>query len=103
MDRRLVWSPEAADDLVAIADYIGRDSPAYARSVASKVLATARSLVEVPYIGRAVPEIGDPEVRERLVYSYRVIYRVGHERVLIVAIIHGKRSPDILLDRLGSP
>ena len=80
MDCRLVWSPEAADDLEAIADYIGRDSPAYARSVAAKILATVRTLPEFPHIGRVVPEIGDPAVRERLVFSYRLIYRVAPER-----------------------
>jgi toxin ParE1/3/4 len=103
MDRRLVWSPEAADDLESIADYIGRDSPAYARSVAAKILATVRTLPEFPHIGRVVPGIGDPAVRERLTFSYRRIYRVAPDRLLVVAIIHGKRSPDALRDRLGKP
>ena len=44
MARRLVWSPEAADDLQEITAYIARDSAAYARTVAAKVLATTKSI-----------------------------------------------------------
>lgn len=91
MARRLVWSPEAADDLEEITAYIARDSAAYARAVASKVLATTRSIREFPEIGRVVPELDNQEVRERFVYSYRVIYKVEQRRVLILAILHGKR------------
>jgi toxin ParE1/3/4 len=91
MARRLVWSPQAADDLEEITAYIGRDSAAYARAVASKVLATTNSIQQFPDIGRVVPELGDEHVRERFVHSYRVIYRVDPKRILIVAILHGKR------------
>ncbi|HEY2115527.1 MAG TPA: type II toxin-antitoxin system RelE/ParE family toxin [Candidatus Angelobacter sp.] len=43
-------------------------------------------------MGREVPEFQDPELRELLVYSYRIIYRVGTDEVLIASVIHGKRS-----------
>ena len=36
MGARIIWSPEAADDLEQIADFIGRDSPRYARQVATE-------------------------------------------------------------------
>jgi hypothetical protein len=35
MDCRVEWSPEAVEDVEAIAEYIGRDSTFYARSVVS--------------------------------------------------------------------
>ena len=37
MARALVWSPEAVEDIEAIAAYIERDSPWYAKAVASKI------------------------------------------------------------------
>ncbi|NBC46801.1 MAG: type II toxin-antitoxin system RelE/ParE family toxin [Gammaproteobacteria bacterium] len=91
MDRRVVWSPEAADDLEEITSYIARDSVAYARAVATKILATTRTIPSSPKIGRTVPELGNQQIRERFVYSYRLIYKVEPTRVLIVAILHGKR------------
>jgi plasmid stabilization system protein ParE len=42
-------------------------------------------------MGRVVPEIGQKNIRERFVYSYRVIYRIELEQILVVAVIHGSR------------
>ena len=39
-----------------------------------------------------VPEFGDPSIRELLAYSYRIIYTVNQEEVLVAAVIHGKRN-----------
>src|SRR5574341_1305593 len=75
MARGLVWSPEAIEDIESIASYIERDSAWYAKAVASKIVETAETIPEFPELGRIVPEIGDPAIRERFVYSYRIIYR----------------------------
>lgn len=91
MDKHLIWSPEAVEDLDAIAEFISRDSVFYASSVVTKVLAVSRSLTDAPLIGRIVPELDDDQIRERFVYSYRLIYRVRDDEILLVAIIHGKR------------
>jgi toxin ParE1/3/4 len=98
MDTRVSWSPEALDDVDAIAAYIAKDSPFYASAVVLKFLATAQSLGKFPFIGAIVPEVGEPEFRERFVYSYRLIYQVTSEQILVVAVIHGKRllTPELL-------
>ena len=91
MDYRVTWSPEALDDIEAIADYIERDSPVYARAVVQKLLGSARNLDTSPNAGRVVPELGDDTIRERFIYSYRLIYRVRGNTVLVAAVVHGKR------------
>jgi len=101
MDTRVSWSPEALDDVDAIATYIAKDSPFYASAVVQKILDTARSLENFPNLGPIVPEIGEQEFRERMVYSYRVIYRVTAEQVLVVAVIHGRRLLTPALIGLG--
>jgi plasmid stabilization system protein ParE len=92
MARVLVWSPEAVEDIAAIAAYIERDSPWYARAVASKIVEIAESIPEYPELGRIVPEIDDLAMRERFIHRYRVIYRLDEARVLIVAVIHGRQD-----------
>ncbi|MCL4778588.1 MAG: type II toxin-antitoxin system RelE/ParE family toxin [Gammaproteobacteria bacterium] len=96
MARRLIWSVAAADDLQSIAEYIERDSPHYAAAVVSKIVTLARSLPRHPRLGRVVPEFGRDDVRERFVYSYRVIYQVRDEVLVVVNVIHGRRlyEPD---------
>lgn len=101
MDLEVEWSPEATEDLEAIAEYIARDSEFYARAVVTEILSVSRSIGEFPLIGRIVPEIGDDYTRERFVYSYRLVYRVESVRVLIVAVIHGKRLLENIAERLN--
>lgn len=99
MDKQLNWSPEAVEDLQAIAEFIGRDSAFYAGSVVTKMLAASEALKDNPLIGRMVPELGNKQIRERFVYSYRLIYRVSDKEILITAIIHGKRLIGGVTDR----
>ena len=99
MDYTIKWSPEATEHLESIAEYISRDSEFYACSVVSKILAISRNIPEQPMIGRVVPEIGEQEIRERFVYSYRLVYRIQKSTVTIVAIIHGRRLLENISER----
>jgi toxin ParE1/3/4 len=100
MARGLAWSPEAIEDIESIASYIERDSPWYAKTVASRIVETAETIPDHPELGRIVPEIGDRSIRERFVYSYRIIYRLESERILVAAVIHGSRLLQYLLPRI---
>lgn len=101
MADRLAWSPEAIEDIEAIAAYIERDSPHYARVVASRLVEVAETIPDFPKMGRVVPETGDRNLRERFVYSYRLIYHLQTDRILIVAVIHGSRLLQPFLQRIG--
>jgi plasmid stabilization system protein ParE len=48
-------------------------------------------LANFPRAGRKVPEFDDENIRELIVYSYRIIYRLEGDAAVIAAIIHGKR------------
>ena len=102
MARDLVWSPEAVEDIESIASYIERDSVWYAKAVASKIVETAEAIPNFPELGRIVPEIGNPAIRERFAYSYRNIYRIETERVLVAAVIHGSRLLQPFVPRVES-
>jgi toxin ParE1/3/4 len=91
MAHRIVWSSRAAQDLNSIIDYIAADSPAYAGIVLKKIVNQTRILARFPQAGRKVPEFDDESLRELVVYSYRIIYRLQEDEVLIVSAIHGKR------------
>ena len=99
MDFRLVWSPEAIEDVEKIAEYIERDSKFYAKSVVEKIFDTVQKIKCFPMIGRIVPEIGGQNIRELFIYSYRLVYQVKNNQILIVAVIHGKQIFENLSDR----
>jgi toxin ParE1/3/4 len=89
---RVAWSRRALQDLENIAEYIATDSPTYAANVVKKITSASRMLAQFPRSGRKVPEFDDDNVRELIVYSYRLIYRLTSEEILIAAIIHGSRN-----------
>ena len=86
------WSVPARNDFKQIHDYIAKDSKYYARKVIQEIVAKTEALTELPEIGRTVPEIRDQNIRELIVYSYRLIYEISEFGVEILAIIHGRRD-----------
>jgi toxin ParE1/3/4 len=91
MAHRVVWSTRALADVDAIAAYIAADSSSYAGTVVRKILSLTRTLAAFPLTGRKVPEFDHENFRELFAHSYRIIYRVEHDAVAVVAVIHGKR------------
>jgi plasmid stabilization system protein ParE len=53
-----------------------------------------KRLADFPEMGRVVPEFGDPAIREIVVRSYRVVYRVDHGdcRIDVLRFWHGARG-----------
>jgi len=91
MAQAVVWSLEALDDIDSIAEYINRDSLYHAQHVVESLFDLSDSLSEQPESGRIVPELHDPHVRERFIYSYRLIYELKDNDIHILGVIHGKR------------
>jgi plasmid stabilization system protein ParE len=91
MDREVVWTDPAWEDLAAAAGYLARDSEAYAAALVQEIKDAASSLSDMAERGQIVPEFGDPSIRELLVRPYRVVYHLSARRVTILAIVHGAR------------
>jgi plasmid stabilization system protein ParE len=100
MAQSVIWSQEALDDIDSIAAYIHRDSPRHAQRVAEEILALGSSISEQPRMGRVVPEVEDEAIRERFIYSYRVIYEIQPTQIEVLAVIHGRRLLESIADRL---
>lgn len=88
------WTPQAADDLEAIAEFIAKDSPHYSALFVLDVLHAVERLGPFPKSGRVVPEINDQLIREVILGSYRIIYRVQKDLVEILTVFHGSRLLD---------
>ena len=73
---KLIWSPQALQDLHDICQYIARDSKQYASLFAERIVALVESIPLNPELGALVPEFYDEEVRERHFQKYRVIYAI---------------------------
>jgi len=87
----VIWSNPAKEDLKRIHDYIAQDSQYYAKQVVAQIITKADSLLDFPKMGREVPEIGDPDIREFPVYSYRLIYKCKNGGIEVLTIVHSKQ------------
>lgn len=92
MAYKVAWAESALDDLTEAIEYIARDSPNYAASLAVRATRAAESLSVLPNRGRRVPEFRDETVREIIVVSYRLIYRVSATTVHVIAFVHTARD-----------
>ncbi len=76
-----------------IHDYIAKDSPINAKRVVREMHRKAAGLAETPHLGRVVPELEDPDIREIPAYSWRLIYQLRENRVFVLTVIHKRRQP----------
>jgi toxin ParE1/3/4 len=90
MAYRVIWSSKAVEDVDAIATYISRDSPSYAAAVVQRILDTTRQLETDPMTGKIPPEFTDENIKEKNAYTYRIIYQIQDDLVIVAAIVHTK-------------
>jgi toxin ParE1/3/4 len=89
---KLVWTEPAVADLEAIWGFIAKESTEQARRQIGRLLEAVEPLEDLPRMGRRVPEAKSPDLRELIVDSYRLIYRLRRERVDVLAVVHGSRD-----------
>ena len=84
-------SRAALDDLGEISAYIARDNPRAADAWVLRLLEQVEKACIQPNGGRVVPEGKDPNIREVFLRSYRIIYRIEPESLLVLRVIEGHR------------
>ena len=99
---RLTWSPRAKQDLKDIYAYIAADDPKAAKRFVAKLRDWAGRLVEQPEIGRIVPGFDSPELRERILDSYHIVYQRQSRKVQIITIWHSAQNKRSIPKDLGS-
>ncbi len=88
------WTPQAADDLEAIAKFISTDSVHYARLFVMDIFQALKIVERFPRSGRIVPEVKDQCIREILLGNYRIVYRLHAEVAEVLTIYHAVRLLD---------
>jgi plasmid stabilization system protein ParE len=103
MDYQVILSPSARTDLRDIVRYISFDAPDRAVRFGQFLASRTKVLGQFPELGRVVPEVGDTSIREIIVRSYRVVYRLNHGRhsVEVLRFWHAARgTPENSIDEL---
>ena len=85
------WTPQAVDDLRAIREFIGRDSPRYGRLVVERLFDATQRLEAFPLSGRVVPALAREDVREIILGEYRIVYRLKGETAELITVFRSSR------------
>lgn len=88
----VIWTLPAKNDLKKIYNYIAEDSEHYANKVSQEFIEKSELLMNFPKMGRVVQEIGNPNIRELFIYSYRLIYEISSAQIDVLAIVHCKQN-----------
>lgn len=98
MGYQVVLSLSARRDLKDIVRYISIDSPDRALAFGQFLVQHTKQLADFPEIGRVVPEFNAHDIREIVVRSYRLIYRVNeaNEKIEVIRFWHGARGTPII-------
>ena len=85
---KLNWREDADNNLIQIYNYIYEDSVYYAVKTVNEITKTTKSLEMFQYMGRKVPEYDLTQIRELIYKSYRIIYEVQTNKIIIHGIWH---------------
>jgi len=88
----LNWHRHAKFNLIQIYDYIYQDSIYYSVKTINEIVDLASNLEIFPYMGRKVPEYNFYNIRELIYKSYRIIYEVQLNKIIIHRIWHSARN-----------
>lgn len=94
MGWQVIIAPSAQTDLADIVRYIAQHNSDAAARLGFELITRAESLADFPEIGRRVPEFRQPNLREIICRSYRIIYRLrrDEQRIDIVRFWHAARG-----------
>lgn len=88
---RLRWTPAAADDLLAISDYLRQNFPSFTQPTIQKIYRTIVALKTMPNRGRVGREDG---TRELVIPNlpYIAVYRLKEDAIEVLHIYHGAQD-----------
>lgn len=94
MGRKVIIAPSAESDLREIVSYIARHNPDAALRMGNALIRRTEILAEFPDLGRVIPEFNQPQLRELIYRSYRILYRVQPDKpvIEIVRFWHAARG-----------
>jgi len=89
----VIWTQEALERLEDIQYYLAVQERAPQAALASveKILAREAQIGELPLSGRMVADYKLHNLREVLEGSYRIIYSIQSDRILIISVMHQSR------------
>ncbi len=93
---KVIWSSQVMNSLTSIYDYIYERSPQNALTVLGKLLELGDSLAH-DFVSYSIGPITNKDnFRHITVWSFKLIYEIQGEKVIILEVFDGQQNPDKL-------
>ncbi|HEX9650955.1 MAG TPA: type II toxin-antitoxin system RelE/ParE family toxin [Cyclobacteriaceae bacterium] len=93
---KIIWTKKAFSQLERAIKYIKEEQGhSYAEIVFNKTLEKTRLLENNPLIGQVEPLLKHKksEYRYLIAWSYKIIYRIDQDKIIISRVFHTSRNP----------
>lgn len=90
---KVLWSKKASNELESIYKYIKKESPQNSVLVFNEIYDLANSLSNFPYKFPIEPIINIEKVRFAAIWSFKIIYSVEKESIVILRVFNTKQNP----------
>jgi plasmid stabilization system protein ParE len=90
--RQVTWTDNAISGLDANISFVAQESSDNASRLLDRILDAADSLRFLAERGPVVAEYDDPDVRQLLVDSFRLLYHVGDTDVHVLGVLHQRQD-----------
>lgn len=87
------WRKKASGELEAIYQYIKKESPQNAILVFNSIYDLALSLPDFPYKFPMEPVINIEKVSYAVLWSFKIIYAVEKDRIVVLRVFNTKQNP----------
>ena len=96
VDKGFELHPGAAQDITGIWEYIAAESLLSAQRVREEILDAIRNLVTFPLQGHTRPDLTSRNLRFQIVRDLLIAYTPDEKPIIVIAIVHGRRSPRVM-------
>jgi addiction module RelE/StbE family toxin len=90
---KINWTRQAIEDIYETREYYTHRSEKYAEQLTDKIFEKADNLKQYPQMGRMVPELERPKIRELVYKNYRIIYHVVSKDQIDILAVHNSLRP----------
>jgi toxin ParE1/3/4 len=91
-----VLHPDAYADLEEIWEYIAADNQDAAERVLEEIYQAIRALVPFPHQGHNRSDLTSRPLRFHAVRDFLIAYAPEEKPLIVIAILHGRRSPRLM-------